>query len=135
VGAVIVLAVGFAAAIQLPGFVPAGAESQLPSWLAWTSMLVLTVIAHALLFRFGPSRATTRWQPILTGSVAAAMLWLAVSGLFSFYVNHFSSLTALYGPLGSVVAFMTWLWLSALATLVGAEIDAVLSVADQPGRR
>jgi membrane protein len=54
----------------------------------------------------------------------AALLWLAVSGLFSFYAANFGKFNETYGSLGAVIGFMTWLWTSAIVVLLGAEIDA-----------
>jgi len=93
-------------------------------WGRWPVMLVVAFVGTALLLRFGPNRRETRWVPILWGSAATAVLWTGASALFSWYVGHLAGIGELYGSLGSVVVFMVWLWLSALAVLVGAEIDA-----------
>jgi len=60
----------------------------------------------------------------LMGSVAAALLWLAGSALFSFYAANFGNFNATYGSLGAVIGFMTWLWISAIVILLGAELNA-----------
>ena len=52
------------------------------------------------------------------------MLWLAASGLFSFYAANFGTFNATYGSLGAVIGFMTWLWISAIVILLGAELNA-----------
>ena len=54
----------------------------------------------------------------------AALLWLIVSGGFSWYATNFGNFNATYGSLGAVVGFMTWLWISAIVILLGAEVDA-----------
>ncbi len=54
----------------------------------------------------------------------AGVLWLIVSGLFSWYVAHFGSYNETYGSLGAVIGFMTWMWLSSTIVLVGAELNA-----------
>jgi len=53
-----------------------------------------------------------------------------MSILFSWYAQNIANFSALYGSLGSVVAFMTWLWLSALTVLIGAELDASVTAAN-----
>ena len=58
------------------------------------------------------------------GSVFAAVLWLAGSLLYSWYVGNFGNYNATYGSLGAVIGFMIWMWLSAIVILVGAEINA-----------
>ena len=62
------------------------------------------------------------------GSAVATLLWLLASALFSFYVQHLASYDATYGPLGAVVGVMMWFYVSALAVLVGAELNAELEL-------
>ncbi len=67
------------------------------------------------------------------GSAVAALLWLAASGLFSFYAANFGTFNATYGSLGAVIiGFMTWLWISAIVILLGAELNAEME--HQTGR-
>jgi membrane protein len=56
--------------------------------------------------------------------VLAVFLWLAASGLFAFYVSKFGSYNKAWGSLAAVIVTLTWLWLSALALLFGAEVNA-----------
>jgi membrane protein len=58
------------------------------------------------------------------GSAAAAVLWLAASMLFSWYVANFDSYNKAYGSLGAGVGFMVWIWLSVVIVLLGAELNA-----------
>ena len=58
------------------------------------------------------------------GSAIAALLWIGVSGAFSWYAANFGKFNETYGSLGAVIGFMTWLWISAIVVLLGAEIDA-----------
>ncbi len=58
------------------------------------------------------------------GGVVAAVLWLVGSMLFSWYVANFGSYNETYGSLGAVIAFMTWIWISSIVMLLGAEINA-----------
>jgi len=90
----------------------------------WPVMFVGLALALACIYRFGPSRETPRWHWITWGSVAAAALWLVASGLFSWYAANFGTFNQTYGSLGAVIGFMTWLWISAIAILLGAELDA-----------
>jgi membrane protein len=90
----------------------------------WPVMYVVLTFALAVIYRYGPSRETARWRWITWGSAAAALAWLAVSGLFSWYASNFGKFNETYGSLGAVIGFMTWLWISAIVILLGAEIDA-----------
>jgi membrane protein len=84
------------------------------------------VFALSLVYRFGPDRAEAQWRWITWGSSFAAVGWLAASLLFSWYAANFGSYNATYGSLGAVIGFMTWMWLSTIVILIGAEIDAVM---------
>jgi membrane protein len=90
----------------------------------WPALLVLLTLALAFIYRYGPSRQTARWRWITWGSALAAILWLAASVLFSWYAANFGNYNATYGSLGAVIGFMTWLWISAIVILIGAEVDA-----------
>ncbi len=90
----------------------------------WPAMFVALALAIACIYRFGPSREAPRWHWITWGSSAATILWLAASGLFSWYAANFGTFNQTYGSLGAVIGFMTWLWISAIVILLGAELNA-----------
>jgi membrane protein len=90
----------------------------------WPAMFLVLTFALAIIYRYGPSREAPRWRWITWGSAIAALLWLCVSGLFSWYAASFGKFNETYGSLGAVIGFMTWLWISAIVILLGAEIDA-----------
>ena len=90
----------------------------------WPAMFIALALAIACIYRFGPSRAAPRWHWISWGSSAAALLWLGASALFSWYAANFGTFNETYGSLGAVVGFMTWLWISAIVILLGAELNA-----------
>ncbi|MBR1153591.1 YihY/virulence factor BrkB family protein [Bradyrhizobium sp. JYMT SZCCT0428] len=90
----------------------------------WPAMFLALAIGLSLIYRFGPSRAAPRWRWITWGSAAATFLWIAASALFSFYAANFGTFNETYGSLGAAIGFMTWLWISAIAILLGAELNA-----------
>jgi membrane protein len=90
----------------------------------WPAMYLILTFALAVIYRYGPSRETPKWRWVTWGSAMAALLWLAVSGMFSWYAANFGNFNETYGSLGAVIGFMTWLWISAIVILLGAEIDA-----------
>ena len=90
----------------------------------WPAMFVALAVAIACVYRFGPSREAPRWHWITWGSAVATLLWLAASALFSFYAANFGTFNESYGSLGAVIGFMTWLWISAIVILLGAELNA-----------
>jgi membrane protein len=92
--------------------------------LRWPAMFALMIAALAILYRYGPSRRRPKWRWISVGSVFAALSWMLVSFLFSWYLGNFANYNATYGALGAVVGLMMWMWLSAIVVLVGAELNS-----------
>jgi membrane protein len=90
----------------------------------WPALLIVVSLALAVLYRYGPSRENPRWRWITWGSAFAAIAWLVVSILFSWYAENFGSYNKTYGSLGAIIAFMFWIWLSTIVVLVGAELNA-----------
>ena len=92
----------------------------------WPVTLVIVMIGLSIVYRIGPSRNDARWRWVTLGSALAAVLLIAVSMVFSWYVAEFNSYNRIYGSLGAVVGFMTWIWLSVVIVLIGAELDAAI---------
>ena len=90
----------------------------------WPAMFLALAIGLSLIYRFGPSRDAPRWRWITWGSAAATIMWIVASALFSFYAANFGTFNETYGSLGAAIGFMTWLWISAVAILLGAELNA-----------
>ena len=90
----------------------------------WPILFVLVSLALAVLYRYGPSRIEPQWRWITWGSVFAAIVWLAASALFSWYVANFGSYNKTYGSVGAIIGFMTWIWISIIVVLVGAKLNA-----------
>ena len=90
----------------------------------WGALFGGVILGMTLLYRFGPSRSRARWQWVTWGSGLAAVAWLAMSGAFTFYVSRFGNYDEAYGALGAAIGFMTWIWLSSMVFLMGAELNA-----------
>lgn len=90
----------------------------------WLAILAMMMAAFTVLYRFGPSRAEARWSWVWIGGVFAAVVWLGGSMAFSFYLERFADYENAYGPLGTVIGFMVWIWYSAMVVLLGAELNA-----------
>ena len=105
------------------------AVTRMVALLRWPVLLVVVGGAFALIYRYGPSRERQRagWSAIALGSALAAILWLAISMLFSWYVSVFGGFAEIYGSLAAVIGFLIWIWLSVIAMLVGAEFAATVS--------
>ena len=97
-------------------------------WIWWTAewpilLLGLLSVFAAVLY-LGPNVVHPRWRFLTPGSVVAVTVWLVASGLFAVYVSLFGSYNKAWGSLAAVIILLTWLWLSALALLLGAEMNA-----------
>jgi len=90
----------------------------------WPVLLIVLLIGLAALYRYGPDRRAARWQWVSVGSVFAAVTWIVVSFLFSWYLTSFANYNATYGSLGAVIGLMVWLWISTIVVLLGAELNA-----------
>jgi membrane protein len=93
-------------------------------YLRWPMMFVMIILGLGVLYRYGPSRRRAKWRWLSIGSVLAALVWLAGSSLFSWYLGNFANYNATYGALGAVVGLMMWMWLSTIVVLVGAELNS-----------
>lgn len=133
-GLLFALSAAIAAAVALGTlvFIPA-MVSILPlgSGLSWLirilSYLVLfgvILIGLAALYRWGPDRAAARWRWVTPGALIALIAILFFSILFSWYVTNFGNYGATYGSLGAIIAFMSWMWISLILVILGAEINS-----------
>lgn len=97
---------------------------QLIRILRWPVTLLVIACAIAVIYRYGPSRERPKWRWITWGGAFAAVIWLAASFGFSFYLQNFADYNATYGSLGAVIGFMMWTWISVIILLVCAELNA-----------
>ncbi|MEV0251921.1 YihY/virulence factor BrkB family protein [Nocardia sp. NPDC050712] len=126
ISAVIVVASG-PVAQQIGEFLGVG-ETTVVVWniAKWPVLFVLVSVLLAVLFWASPNAKQGGVKWISPGGVIAVLLWLIVSALFAVYVANFSSYDKTYGALAGVVIFLVWMWLTNIALLLGAEINAEL---------
>jgi membrane protein len=94
-------------------------------WIAqWPILVGGLLLAFAGILFLGPNVEHPRWKFLSFGAVLAVVLWLIASGAFALYVSKFGSYNKAWGSLSAVVILMTWFWLSGVALLLGAEINA-----------
>jgi membrane protein len=105
------------------------------TWLVrWPALFALVLLMLVVLYRFGPNRDRPRERWLTPGALFAALAWLAGSAALSFYLSNFADYNATYGSLGAGIGLMMWMWISAIAVLMGAELDTVLYRLRQRGR-
>lgn len=92
----------------------------------WPVLLLLVSLTFAILYWASPNAKHGGFRWISPGGVFAVVVWLIASGAFAVYVANFGSYNKTYGALASVIIFLVWLWLTNLAILLGAELDAEL---------
>jgi membrane protein len=94
-------------------------------WAAqWPVLIVGLLAAFATLLYLGPDVDHPKWQFVTPGALVAVVAWLAASGLFAVYTSMFGSYNKTWGSLAAVIIMLTWLWLTGLALLFGAELNA-----------
>src|SRR5262249_54752242 len=102
-------------------------------WLVgrYTLGAVLVSITTLLAHRFLPA-GSPPWRQILPGAIAMSLLWLAVAGLFTLYLDYFSTYASTYGGLAGVVITLLFFDISALLFIFGAELNAAITRAQAP---
>ena len=96
------------------------------SILRWPLAFVAVLLLFAFLYYFAPNTDQRDWKWVTPGSVLAALMWLALSSLFTLYVTFAGSYSKTYGSLAAGVILLLWLNYTAWAILFGAELNAEL---------
>ncbi len=107
--------------LPLPGFL-----EFLSLWARWPVLAFLVWVAIVGLYRVAPHRNAAQWRWISPGAWIATLLWLALSILFSIYVENFSNYSATFGSLSVAVVTLLWIYYSTMVVVIGATINAEL---------
>jgi membrane protein len=91
----------------------------------WPLVFGLMLTALGWVYYFAPD-ARRRWAWITPGSIVATLLWVLASLGFKWYASHFGGYQKTYGALGGVIVALLWLYVSGLAILIGAELNAAI---------
>jgi membrane protein len=96
------------------------------TWLLgqWPILILGLLVAFGAVLFLGPNVDHHRWRFLSVGAGLAVGLWLLASGGFAIYLAFFGSYNKTWGSLAAVIIMLTWLWLSSLALLFAAEVDA-----------
>ena len=116
---------------------PAIGAPHLVAWVWWAAQWPILIVglfgAFGTLLHLAPDLANRRRFKFVTpGSAVAVVAWLVVSGAFAVYSGHFGSYDKTWGSVSAVIVMLTWLWLSSLALLFGAELDSELYRPSEP---
>jgi membrane protein len=101
--------------------------------LQWPLVFALVAVALAILNYFGPD-ADQDWSWVSPGAVLGTALWLIASLAFKYYVGNFANYNETYGSLGGVIVLMLWFYISGMAVLAGAEMNAEIEHASPHGK-
>jgi len=102
----------------------------LPYWIAvtlstlrWVLLALVVVVLLAVVYRYAPNRSNPKWQWVSWGSVIASVLWMMVTVGFFVYARYFASFSDTYSTFAGIIVLMTWLNLTAMTILLGAEVN------------
>jgi membrane protein len=93
------------------------------SMLRWILIGGAVALGIAALYRYAPPTRPDGWRSVVPGTIFASIMWVVVSIGFSVYVASFGNYNETYGTLGAAVILLLWFWLSALAVILGAEVN------------
>ncbi|HEX6022259.1 MAG TPA: YihY/virulence factor BrkB family protein [Solirubrobacter sp.] len=94
----------------------------------WPAALASAMTLYAIVYYAAPNVEVRHFRWITPGAIVGVLLWILASGLFFLYVANFSSYSATYGAFAGVVILLVWLWVTNLALLFGAELNAVVDL-------
>jgi membrane protein len=90
----------------------------------WPVLILIVGLMFSILYYAAPNVRQLGFRWVTPGGILAVVIWMVVSALFGLYVGNFGSYNKTYGSLGAVVIFLVWLWLTNIAILFGAELNA-----------
>ncbi len=97
----------------------------------WPVLLAVVAFMFSLLYYAAPNVRQPEFRWLSPGSVLAVVVWIAASAAFAAYVATFASYNRTYGAVAGLIVFLVWLWISNIALLLGAELNAEI----ERGRR
>jgi membrane protein len=122
---VVMAFIGGSFAEDLLGFIGLG-ETAARVWsiARWPGALVMAMLAFAFVYYVTPDVSHRAFHWLTPGAAVAVLLWLAATLVFSAYVSHVADVGAVYGTFAGAILLVAWLWLSNVALLLGAELNA-----------
>lgn len=100
----------------------------------WPLAIFLVVLAFATVYRYAPNKRNQPWRWVTPGAIAGVLLWLGASVGFRVYLMYFDTYASTYGSLGAVIVLMMWFYVTALAILLGGQVDSIIDAAAEHSR-
>jgi membrane protein len=130
----LMLFVGGGFASDLFGFIGLGpTAATVWSFARWPGALAITMLAFALIYYVTPDVEQRTFRAVTPGAFAGVLIWLLASIGFSAYISHVANVGALFGAFAGAIVLVGWLWLTNVALLFGAELDAEIERQKQLG--
>jgi membrane protein len=92
----------------------------------WPVLLAIVITIISVLYYIAPNVKHPKFSWVTPGGIVAVLVWIVASVGFAFYAANFASYNKTYGSLGAMIVFLVWLWITNLAILFGAELNAEL---------
>jgi membrane protein len=129
----VMLFVGGQFADDLFGFMGLGSTAA-TAWsiVRWPGALAVTTLIFALVYYVTPDVKHRSFKWITPGALTGVLLWLLASLGFSFYLSNFGNLNAIYGAFSAAIVLVLWMWLTNVALLLGAELNAAIEKEREP---
>lgn len=89
-------------------------------------VVAMMVLVFAAIYRYTPAKKI-EWKEVYPGAIVSTLGWIITSLGFSFYINNIANYSKFYGSIGAVFVLMTWLYLTSIILILGAEINSVLN--------
>jgi membrane protein len=90
----------------------------------WPVLILVVSVMFSILYWASPNVRQPGFRWVTPGGLFAVVAWIVASAAFGLYVANFGSYNKTYGSLGAIIIFLVWLWLSNVAILLGAELNA-----------
>jgi membrane protein len=103
-------------------------DAAITAWsiLKWPLLLVIASTILAVMYWAAPNVRPASFKWVSPGGIFSVIVWVIASLGFAFYVANFANYSKTYGALGGIIIFLVWLWISNIAILLGAEVNAEL---------
>jgi membrane protein len=125
--------VGGRFAADLFGFIGLGdTGARIWSVVRWPGALFAAMLAFAFVYYVTPDVRQRGFRWVTPGAVVGVLLWLAATLGFSLYVSNVADVGAVYGAFAGAILLVTWLWMTSVALLFGAELNAEIEREKEP---